>query len=287
MKKILLPIIILTTALLFGGCGSSEAEFTVNTENTKTGMPVYEGLSLYTQPNGDFTLLYPQECTVNYNANDGTGIYPSGASNLPYVLVMRTDKKGMTPKSYFDASNKQILKTFKDVSSTPILEANVDGKTLYMTRYVCDGSTVIDRYVELYDDYYIQYSAISEKEGDADTELYTAELSVDAIYDNRGDTPLYVALPRFPAVTRDLALVCDESVTVGALEDVIRAAAGKALTDISLFDIYRGPGIPAGKKSTAFNLEFRAPDRTLTVAEVDALVEKILGALSEKGVSLR
>ena len=122
---------------------------------------------------------------------------------------------------------------------------------------------------------------------DADTELYTAELSVDAICENRGDTPLYVPLPRFPAVTRDLALVCSEALTVGELEDAIRAAAGKALTDIALFDIYRGPGIPDGKKSTAFSLEFRAPDRTLTVAEVDALVEKILSALSAKGVTLR
>ena len=122
---------------------------------------------------------------------------------------------------------------------------------------------------------------------DVDTELYTAELSVDAICESQGDTPLYVPLPRFPAVTRDLALVCGEGLTVGELEDAIRTAAGKALTDISLFDIYRGPGIPAGKKSVAFSLEFRAPDRTLTVAEVDSLVEKILSALSEKGVTLR
>ncbi|MBE7007120.1 MAG: phenylalanine--tRNA ligase subunit beta [Ruminococcaceae bacterium] len=122
---------------------------------------------------------------------------------------------------------------------------------------------------------------------DADTELYTAELSVDAICACQGDTPLYVPLPRFPAVTRDLALVCDEALTVGELEDVICTAGGKALANISLFDIYRGPGIPAGKKSAAFNLEFRAPDRTLTVSEVDALVEKILSALSAKGVSLR
>ena len=74
---------------------------------------------------------------------------------------------------------------------------------------------------------------------------------------------------------------------MGELEDVICTAGGKALANISLFDIYRGPGIPAGKKSAAFNLEFRAPDRTLTVSEVDALVEKILSALSAKGVSLR
>ncbi len=122
----------------------------------------------------------------------------------------------------------------------------------------------------------------------ADCAMYAAELSVDAICGCQGPDPLYVPLPRFPAVTRDLALVCDEKQTVGELERVIRSAAGSTLANVALFDIYRGPGIPLGKKSAAFNLEFRAPDRTLTVTDVDALVEKILKALSEQlGVSLR
>ena len=123
---------------------------------------------------------------------------------------------------------------------------------------------------------------------DADCPLYTAELSVDAICGCQGPDPLYVPLPRFPAVTRDLALVCDEALTVGELEQCIRDAAGKTLASVALFDIYRGPGIPAGKKSAAFNLEFRAPDRTLTVSDVDALVEKILNKLSKDlAVTLR
>ena len=122
----------------------------------------------------------------------------------------------------------------------------------------------------------------------ADTELYTAELSVDAICACQGATALYTPLPRFPAVTRDLALVCGEEVTVGALESTIRKAAGSQLTNISLFDIYRGVGIAEGKKSVAFNLEFRAADRTMTVSEVDELVEKILSAVSaELGAVLR
>lgn len=57
-------------------------------------------------------------------------------------------------------------------------------------------------------------------------------------------------LPKFPAVTRDLALVCDEAVTVGALEACITASAGKLLRRIDLFDIYRGPGIEAGKRAS-------------------------------------
>ena len=122
----------------------------------------------------------------------------------------------------------------------------------------------------------------------ADTELYTAELSVDAICACQGATALYAPLPRFPAVTRDLALVCDEAITVGALEDCLRKAAGSQLTSIALFDIYRGVGIAEGKKSVAFNLEFRAEDRTMTVSEVDELVEKLLAAVkAELGAVLR
>ena len=118
--------------------------------------------------------------------------------------------------------------------------------------------------------------------------LYTAELSVDALCGAEGAEPLYAPLPRFPAVTRDLALVCDEAVTVGSLEAAIREAAGSFLAEISLFDIYRGAGIANGKKSVAFNLEFRASDRTLTVSEVEALVAAILKTAGEKfGAVLR
>ena len=90
------------------------------------------------------------------------------------------------------------------------------------------------------------------------------------------------------AVTRDLALVCDEAVTVGALEACITASAGKLLRRIDLFDIYRGPGIEAGKKSVAFSLELRADDRTLTDDDSVGVVNKVLEKLeSELHAKLR
>ena len=121
-----------------------------------------------------------------------------------------------------------------------------------------------------------------------DTEIYAAELSFEAMYEKRGDIPVYQPLPKFPAVTRDIAVVCDETVTVGALEESIRRGAKGLLKEVSLFDIYRGPGIADGKKSVAFNLVLRADDRSLTGEEADEDVQSILASLeSECGAVLR
>ncbi len=117
---------------------------------------------------------------------------------------------------------------------------------------------------------------------DVDGELYAAELSFEAMYASRGTEPVYQPLPRFPAVTRDIALVCDSSVTVGALEACIRRGAKGLLKEATLFDIYTGPGIPEGHKSVAFNLTLRADDRSLTSEEADADVKNILDLLKSE-----
>jgi phenylalanyl-tRNA synthetase beta chain len=121
-----------------------------------------------------------------------------------------------------------------------------------------------------------------------DCELYAAELSFDAIFANLSGKAIYQPLPKFPAVTRDIAVVCDKAVTVGALEDCIIRGAKKLLKDVTLFDIYTGTGIAEGKKSVAFNLTFRADDRSLTAQEADDEVKSILTLLeSELGAVLR
>ena len=121
-----------------------------------------------------------------------------------------------------------------------------------------------------------------------DCELYCAELSFDALFESKGSDPEYTPLPKFPAVTRDIAVVCDEKVTVGALEKVIAKAAKGLLREIKLFDIYRGKGVDEGKKSVAFSLIFRADDRSLTGEEVDKAVTNLLKALlDELGAVLR
>ena len=121
-----------------------------------------------------------------------------------------------------------------------------------------------------------------------DAPFYCAELDFGQLLCSRGPAPEYVPLPKFPAVTRDIAVVCDEAVTVGALENTIRKGAKGLLKDCKLFDIYRGKGVEEGKKSVAFNLVLRADDRSLTSEEADADVKHILETLEkELGAVLR
>lgn len=119
-------------------------------------------------------------------------------------------------------------------------------------------------------------------------DVYAAELDFSLLLTMAGGERVFHPLPKFPAVTRDLALVCDEAVTVGELEACITAAAGKLLRRIDLFDIYRGTGIESGKKSVAFSLELRADDRTLTDEDSVGVVNKVLARLeSDLHVRLR
>ena len=121
-----------------------------------------------------------------------------------------------------------------------------------------------------------------------DAEIYAAELRFDALYSVRGGIPVYRPQPKFPAVTRDIAVVCAESVTVGALEDCIRRGAKGLLKKVELLDIYRGIGVAPGSKSVAFSLTLRADDRSLTGEEADEDVKSILALLeAELGAKLR
>jgi len=121
-----------------------------------------------------------------------------------------------------------------------------------------------------------------------DTELYCAELDFGQLMCAKGADAEYVALPKFPAVTRDIAVVCNEAVTVGTLEAAIRKGGKALLKEVALFDIYRGKGVAEGKKSVAFNLTLRADDRSLTGEEADADVKSILETLEKEcGAVLR
>ena len=115
-----------------------------------------------------------------------------------------------------------------------------------------------------------------------DAEVYCAEINFTKLFELRLPDPTYTPLPKYPTVTRDLAVVCDEALTVAEIENVIESSAGKLLRSIRLFDIYRGVGIPKGKKSAAFSLELRADDRTLTDADSEQVITKVLDALKEK-----
>ena len=121
-----------------------------------------------------------------------------------------------------------------------------------------------------------------------DCEVYCAEINFTKLQDLLLPDATYTPLPKFPAVTRDLSVVCDEALTVAKAEHTITAAASKLLRSVKLFDIYRGANLGEGKKSLAFSLELRADDRTLTDADTEPVITKVLSALaSECGASLR
>ncbi|MBU5626977.1 phenylalanine--tRNA ligase subunit beta [Oscillibacter sp. MSJ-2] len=112
-----------------------------------------------------------------------------------------------------------------------------------------------------------------------DMEVYAAELSFNALYAHKGADPIYTPLPKYPSVTRDIAVVCRREITVGQLEDCIRRGAKGLLKDVSLFDIYTGKGVAEGFKSVAFNLQLRSDQRNLTAQEADEDVQSILDLL--------
>ena len=118
--------------------------------------------------------------------------------------------------------------------------------------------------------------------------VYAAELDFDAIFANMTAEKLYTPLPKFPATTRDFSFVCEEALEVGKIEDVMTSAGGKLVTDISVFDIYRGPQVGENRKSVSMRVTLRASDRTLTVEEADKVSTKILAALEKQlGIVLR
>ena len=116
---------------------------------------------------------------------------------------------------------------------------------------------------------------------------YVADLDLKKLFDGRGSLPQYRGMPRFPALTRDLAIVCDKQVLCADIEAVIRRQCGAILAGIRVFDVYEGEQVPAGKKSIAFGLTLRSPERTLTDEEADSAVKKALAALAQLGAVLR
>ena len=121
-----------------------------------------------------------------------------------------------------------------------------------------------------------------------DCEVYCAEINFTKLMTMLLPDATYTQLPKYPAVSRDLSFICDESITVAQAEEAITSSAGKLLRSVKMFDIYRGANLGEGKKSLAFSLELRADDRTLSDSDTEPVITKVLKALEEKcGATLR
>jgi phenylalanyl-tRNA synthetase beta chain len=113
--------------------------------------------------------------------------------------------------------------------------------------------------------------------------VYVAEIDIDALdhIAERGD-PKVAPLPRYPSVTRDIAILIDDTLAAETVRATVREAGPETLVRVREFDRYQGKGVPEGKVSLALRLTFRSPDRTLTDAEVQAAMDAIVGALKAR-----
>ena len=118
--------------------------------------------------------------------------------------------------------------------------------------------------------------------------VYIAEIDLGTLDECEPPIEAPKPIPKFPAVSRDLALVMDESQPVGDIIDEIKHAAGKICEDVAVFDVYRGIQLGMGKKSVAFSLTLRAADHTLVDDEINSAMKKVMGNCKHKfGAELR
>ncbi len=117
---------------------------------------------------------------------------------------------------------------------------------------------------------------------DAPARTVAVELDLDALFEAAADVIVAKPIPTYPVATQDVALVVDAGVPASELLEVLREGAGDLLEDVSLFDVYSGTGIEDGRKSLAFSMRFRAPDRTLTADEASASREAAVALAAER-----
>ena len=122
---------------------------------------------------------------------------------------------------------------------------------------------------------------------DITTNVYAAEIDFETLYSNRETKKAYVPLPKYPSIDRDLSFVCDKSIPVLKLRDLIATAVGDLLDSITLFDVYDGEQIPRGKKSVAFSITLRSAERTLTDRDADEAMSRAVQSLNAQEISLR
>ena len=126
-----------------------------------------------------------------------------------------------------------------------------------------------------------------QKNYEIGTRTYVAKLLIDEMQPLAQTEITYQPLPKFPAITRDLSLVCADKVPVGDLQAAMKKAVGNILEQITLFDVYKGEQIAAGMKSVSFSIRMRSHEGTLTDEQADAAMKRVLKTLKEHGATLR
>lgn len=116
---------------------------------------------------------------------------------------------------------------------------------------------------------------------------YAAKLLVPELMDASNSQKLYKQLPKFPATTRDISVVCNDELPVAVIEKTIKKAVGKILESVTLFDVYKGQQIESGKKSVSYSISMRTNEGTLTDEQADSAMKKAIKLLSDIGAEIR
>ncbi len=230
-----------------------------------------------------------QVLSLNYNNRNAyahmyelaTEYIPTEADKLPYEKVSAVI--GMYGNGADFYTIKGVVENILECANIKDydVKAVTDNPTFHPGR--CAEITIGDETVAILGE--VHPSVLNNYE--IGTKAYIASVDVDILYKNKGEENKYCPLPKYPATSRDLAMLCDDSLPVLSIEKAIRSAAGNILEKVTLFDVFKGKQIEEGKKSVAYNITLRAADHTLTEEEITKAVNKIIKALENLGAALR
>ncbi len=164
---------------------------------------------------------------------------------------------------------------FKDDSLVKEVSCFHPGRSAVITK----GETVIGCFGEVHPLVLNNY--------EIETKAYIGKLNIPEMLEIVDPEGRYKPLPKFPATTRDLSIICDDSITVATLEKAIKTGCGKILESIKLFDVYKGKQIEEGKKSVSYSIVLRSHEGTLTDEQADNAMKKSLKELEKIGAGLR
>ena len=180
-------------------------------------------------------------------------------------------------ENIMESAGIQNYRLNSDTSGHELANAFHPGRSALVTS--SDGKNIYGIFGEV-------HPAVSEN-FEINAKCHAAEIDVDLLYENSSEKKTYTPMSKYPATTRDLALVCDDDLESAVIYDVIKKQSGRIFEQAKVFDIYKGEKIGEGKKSMAFSISFRAAEHTLGETEVNAAIDKILKNLEKINVLLR
>ena len=228
---------------------------------------------------------------TNYNRrNKNVRLYEMGNVYLPHSLPLTElpdEKLQLTLGMYGEGDFFTMKGVVEEMLDKLNFGADVEYVPVSVYPFLHPGRQAEIRKGKLFIGYIGQVHPEAVENYDMKGDVYVAVLDMDTVTMLAKSEVKYSGLARFPGSSRDLALVCDKAVLAGDVEKVLKKCGGALLETVTLFDVYEGEQLGEGKKSLAYSLLCRAKDRTLADTEVNELIDKMLKALGEKGITLR